>query len=69
MNATQIENGTAVSLAETSRYGTTTRFGVVVESTEDRTRVKWSHLISGAGTRREDTKRTWIKTTRLTVIV
>jgi hypothetical protein len=69
--AKQIEVGTAVRLIENSRDYTFTRFGSVVEigtgRNEGRTRVKWSHGEGSNGYRREDGKRTWIKTERLTI--
>lgn len=61
MNATQLENGTQVSLSETSRGNVRVRSGVVVETSGERTRVLWN--ASGYC----KSKRTWIATNRLAV--
>jgi hypothetical protein len=75
----QIIVGTSVKFRENSsgkRYGGNDswleKIGVIVEvgtgANEGRVRVKWSHSISSDGSKREDGKRTWFQSKRLTVV-
>jgi hypothetical protein len=65
--AAAIEIGTRVGLYETVHGIKWVKIGNVVEISEGRARVKWAYWRWENGQTREDTKRTWVKLSRLTV--